>query len=209
MSVFPYSSKPDVNTALSAVERARHAVEQAKQREREAKRELNEILAKHNKKAADDGRDLEWQGCYSNGTGRYARAWHHLEHVLVPASGPAETHVGNILRAFMKLFYRLNNDGELPSDYWDENTSYFHDMGVNADDVCLDDAPCVSDEDVKFDDGVQADWVETFLETLFAENEIPECAKPLPGPVSPDWRIRFTSTPEAAKEAAKRRRTLW
>jgi len=51
------------------------------------------------------------QKTYWNSQGKHQTAYDKLKN-LVPDSGPADTHEGEILRAVSKIYYRYYNDGD-------------------------------------------------------------------------------------------------
>lgn len=157
---------------------AEHAV-------REAEKNLLAAEVRENEEAYVAGKHPPYYGDYSNGTGRYEKAWRALEEALVPTSGKADTQAGNVLRGFMKLFYQCNNNGIEPRVFYDDNTDYFHGMDTSAADFALDDAPTKDDGDRSlFDTAAQARWIEAFLDDFFEQycDDI-EKLLPLPGVV--------------------------
>lgn len=201
----PYRNNEAVKKARAAVDDAKKVVAAAMTAKRNAEKTLTTLLDEENKRVVAAGGDPEWCGNYCNGTGRYEEAWRHLEGALVPPSGDADTHVGNVLRGFMKLFYRLNNDGDEPYDYYNENTDYFTDMCVTATDLALDDSPM--GRTALDDDDAQAAWVEAFLANLLSTYALPASVFPLPGPIPEGSVAKRTDKAAPAKTSTKRQRT--
>ena len=55
---------------------------------------------------------MAMENTYSNGKGKYQKAYDILWDELVPKTGRANTEMGELLRRLSRVYYRYNNDGD-------------------------------------------------------------------------------------------------
>ena len=60
------------------------------------------------------------ENTYSNGKGKYQKAYDILWDELVPKSGRADTEMGELLRRLARVYYRYYNDGDTYDDLCDD-----------------------------------------------------------------------------------------